>query len=53
MIREPTHFELVTAHQLCLDRNRDEPNSEDLQDAIEMAARWNTKRKAMGLEPWI
>lgn len=48
-----TEFELTTANQLCLERNRDEPNERDLQDAVEMVARWNDKRKLMGLEIWL
>jgi hypothetical protein len=47
-----TEFELITAQQLCLERNRDEPNEKDLQDAVKISCKWNKKRKLMGLKPW-
>lgn len=48
----PTEFELITAKQLCLERNRDEPNDKDIEDAIKMACKWNQKRIKMGLKSW-
>jgi len=48
----PTEFELVTAEQLCLERNRDEPNEKDIEDAIKMACKWNMKRIKRGLPAW-
>jgi len=48
----PTEFELTTAQQLCLERNRDEPNEKDIEDAIKMACKWNQKRIKMGLKSW-
>ncbi len=47
-----TEFELATAETLCLERNRDEPNEQDLNDAVAMCARWNQKRIKMGVKPW-
>jgi hypothetical protein len=47
-----TEFELVTAQQLCLERNRDEPSEKDIKDAIKMACKWNMKRINMGLKSW-
>jgi hypothetical protein len=47
-----TDFELATANQLCLERNRDEPNEQDLRDAVVMSCRWNQKRKLMELPAW-
>jgi hypothetical protein len=48
----PTEFEQVTAEQLCLERNRDEPNEKDIEDAIKMTCKWNQKRIKMGLKSW-
>lgn len=48
----PTEFELITAQQLCLERNRDEPNEKDIEDAIKMACKWNQKRIKAGLKSW-
>ena len=48
----PNEFELATAQQLCLERNRDEPNEKDIADAIEMACRWNKQRIERGLKTW-
>ncbi len=47
-----TEFELATAETLCLERNRDEPNEQDLNDAVAMCARWNQKRIKMGMRAW-
>jgi hypothetical protein len=47
-----TEFELATAETLCLERNRDEPNEQDLNDAVAMCARWNQKRINMGMRVW-
>lgn len=47
-----TAFELTTAAQLCLERNRDEPNEQDLADAVKLCARWNMQRMKGGLRPW-
>lgn len=47
-----TEFEIVTAEQLCLERNRDTPNDKDFQDAVAMAASWNNQRIKLGLRPW-
>jgi hypothetical protein len=47
-----TQFELTTAAQLCLERNRDEPNDKDLADAVVMCGRWNKQRKECGLVAW-
>ncbi len=48
----PTEFELITAQQLCLERNRDEPNEKDIEDAIKMARKWNQKRIKQGMKSW-
>jgi len=47
-----TEFEQLTAETLCLERNRDEPNEQDLNDAVAMCARWNQKRINMGMRAW-
>jgi hypothetical protein len=47
-----TDFELTTAAQLCLERNRDTPNDKDLADAVVMCSRWNKQRKERGLVAW-
>ena len=47
-----TDLELATAQQLCLERNRDEPNELDLADAVKMCARWNRQRIDLELKPW-
>lgn len=47
-----TDFELATAAQLCLERNRDEPNEKDLSDAVKMCTRWNMQLIKGGLRPW-
>ena len=48
----PNDFELATAHQLCLERGRDEPNEQDIQDAIKLACGMNQRRIKMGLKIW-
>jgi hypothetical protein len=48
-----TQFEQTTAAQLCLERNRDEPNDKDLADAVKMCSRWNRQRKERGLPVWM
>jgi hypothetical protein len=48
----PTAFELATARQLCLERGRDEPNEQDIQDAIKLACGMNQRRIEMGLNVW-
>ena len=52
MLNLYTDFELATANQLCLERNRDEPNETDLADAVEIVTRWNQQRMKLGLRPW-
>ena len=52
MLELYTAFELTTAHQLCLERNRDEPTERDLQDAVKLCARWNMQRIKLNLRPW-
>lgn len=52
MLNLYTDFELTTAHQLCLERNRDEPNEKDLSDAVKMCAGWNRQRMNLELKPW-
>ena len=47
-----TEFELITAAQLCLERNRDEPTERDFADAVEMCSKWNQQRIKAGLRPW-
>lgn len=47
-----TEFEIITAEQLCLERNRYEPNDADYADAVKMAAKWNNYRIKNGLRPW-
>jgi len=47
-----TDLELATAQQLCLERNRDEPNERDLADAVKMCTRWNRQRIKFGLKLW-
>jgi hypothetical protein len=47
-----TEFERITAETLCLERNRDEPNEQDLNDAVAMCVRWNQKRIKMGMRAW-
>lgn len=47
-----TEFELITAAQLCLERNRDEPTERDFADAVEMCSKWNQQRIRAGLRPW-
>ena len=47
-----TEFELATAQQLCLERNRDEPTERDLADAVTLAAKWNQQRIKLKLRPW-
>lgn len=41
MLELYTEFELITAQQLCPERNRDTPNEQDLADAVKLCARWN------------
>jgi hypothetical protein len=48
-----TQFELTTAAQLCLERNRDTPSDKDLADAVVMCSRWNRQRKERGLPVWM
>jgi hypothetical protein len=48
----PTEFELILAQTICLERNRDEPNEEDMRNAIAMACRWNLSRIKRGLKAW-
>lgn len=45
-----TEFEIITAQQLCLERNRDKPNQADYDDAVKMAAKWNNCRIKNGLK---
>ena len=52
MLQLYTEFELITANQLCLERDRDEPNETDLRDAVAMVTRWNQQRIKIGLRPW-
>ena len=48
----PNAFELATARQLCLERGRDEPNEQDIIDAIKLACGMNQRRIKMGLNVW-
>lgn len=52
MLELYTEFELTTAAQLFLERNRDTPNAQDLADAVKLCARWNMQRMKGGLRPW-
>lgn len=52
MLELYTEFELITAQQLCLERNRDTPNAQDLADAVKLCARWNMQRMKLNLRPW-
>lgn len=47
-----TEFEIITAKQLCLERNREKPNDVDYQDAVKLAAKWNNDRNKNGLKPF-
>ena len=44
-----TEFEIITAEQLCLERNREKPNDVDYADAVKLAAKWNNDRIKNGL----
>jgi len=52
MLKLHTPFELITAKQLCFERNRDEPNDNDLADAVKLCVKWNNQRIKLGLRPW-
>ena len=52
MLKLYTEFELITAGQLCRERNRDEPNDLDIADAVRLCAVWNNQRIKLGLRPW-
>lgn len=45
-------FELATAEQLCLERNRDTPNDSDFADAVNLSVKWNNWRIKNNLRPW-
>lgn len=47
-----TEFEIITAQQICLERNREKPNDADYADAVKLAAKWNDTRIKNGLKPW-
>ena len=47
-----TEFEIITAQQLCLERNREKPNDADYADAVKLAAKWSNDRIKNGLRPW-
>lgn len=43
-------FVMTTAKQLCLDRDRDVPNSRDIKDATNMVRGWNVIRESLNLK---
>jgi hypothetical protein len=47
-----TEFEIITAQQLCLERNRENPSDADYADAVKLAAKWNNDRIKNGLKPF-
>ena len=47
-----TEFETVVAQHLAYYRNRDEPNKQDLNDAVKMSVEWNKQREDLNLRPF-
>lgn len=48
-----TEFEQATAEQLAWCNGKDEPTEREYAQAVKMAAKWNKKRKLMGLRAWV
>ena len=48
-----TDFEQVTAGQLAWCNGKEEPTEREYVQAVKLAAKWNKKRRLMGLRAWV
>ena len=48
-----TDFERATAEQLAWCNGKDEPTEREYVQAVKLAAKWNKKRRLMGLRAWV
>ena len=48
-----TDFEQATAEQLAWCNGKDEPTEREYAQAVKLAAKWNKKRRLMGLRVWV
>ena len=48
-----TDFERATAEQLAWCNGKDKPTEREYVQAVKFAAKWNKKRRLMGLRVWV